>query len=93
MNAPRRAASVLFLLGSLVTPALTGAQKPIPVPETLLEREFVRTVRPFVEEYCAECHSSPDPEAQFDLTSFKSLSSVLEDFPHWTLLMERLTSS
>src|SRR3954471_24539045 len=90
MNAPSRAASVLFLLGTLMTPALTGAQKPVPVPESALEREFTRTVRPFVEEYCTECHSSPDPEAEFDLRSFKSLSSVLEDFPHWTLLMERL---
>jgi len=90
MNAPSRAASVLFLLGTLITPALTGAQKPSPVSEPVLEREFSRTVRPFVEEYCTECHSSPDPEAQFDLASFKSLSSVLEDFPHWTLLMDRL---
>ena len=56
----------------------------------MLEREFSQTVRPFVDEYCAECHSSPQPEAQFDLTSFTTLSSVLEDLPHWTLLMERL---
>ena len=56
----------------------------------MLEREFSQTVRPFVDEYCAECHSGPQPEAQFDLTSFATLSSVLEDLPHWTLLMERL---
>jgi Protein of unknown function (DUF1587)./Planctomycete cytochrome C. len=47
-------------------------------------------VRPFVNEYCAGCHSGAQPEAQFDLTSFATLSSVLEDLPHWTLLMERL---
>jgi hypothetical protein len=91
MNAPGRAASVLFLLGILITPARTGAQKPGPASAAVLEREFSQTVRPFVDEYCAECHSGPQPEAQLDLTSFARLSSVLEDLPHWTLLMERLT--
>src|SRR5687767_9567931 len=91
MNAPRRAALVSFLLGTLITPVLTGAQKPDPVrPEAALEREFSQTVRPFVDEYCAQCHSGAQPEAQLDLTSFETLASVLEDFPHWSLLMERL---
>ena len=91
MNAPSRVASVLFLLGALFTPARTGAQKPAPVSDAALEREFSQTVRPFVSAYCADCHSGPQPEAQLDLTSFAKLSSVLEDLPHWTLLMERLT--
>jgi len=91
MNAPSRVASVLFLLGALFTPARTGAQKPAAVSDPVLEREFSQTVRPFVNEYCADCHSGPRPEAQLDLTSFAKLSSVLEDLPHWTLLMERLT--
>jgi uncharacterized protein DUF1592/uncharacterized protein DUF1588/uncharacterized protein DUF1587/uncharacterized protein DUF1595/uncharacterized protein DUF1585 len=90
MNAPSRAASVLFLLGTLVTPALTGAQKPAPVSDSVLERQFSQTVRPFVEEFCAGCHSGAQPEAQFNLKSFTTLSSVLDDFSHWTLLMERL---
>jgi hypothetical protein len=90
MNAPSRVASVLVLLGTLFSPGLTGAQKPAPVSDSALEREFAKTVRPFVSEYCADCHSSPQPEAQLDLTSFAKLSSVLEDLPHWTLLMERL---
>jgi hypothetical protein len=72
------------------TPARTGAQKPAPVSDPVLEREFSQIVRPFVNEYCADCHSGPRPEAQLDLTSFAKLSSVLEDLPHWTLLMERL---
>src|SRR6187399_2443746 len=90
MNAPSRASSVLFLLGALITPVLTGAQKPAPASDLVLEREFAQTVRPFVNEYCAGCHGGPQPEAQFDLTSFATLSSVLQDLPHWTLLMERL---
>jgi hypothetical protein len=80
----------VLLLGALIAPVLTGAQKPAPASDRALEREFAQTVRPFVQEYCADCHSGPQPEAQLDLTSFAALSSVLEDLPHWTLLMERL---
>src|SRR4029453_9072716 len=88
MNAAGRVASVLLLLS--FTPARTGAQKAAPVSDPVLERDFSQTVRPFVNEYCAGCHSGPEPEAQLDLTSFARLSSVLEDLQHWTLLMERL---
>src|SRR4026209_145996 len=90
MNARSRVASVLFLLGMLSTSAPTRAQQPAPASDSALERECSQTVRPFVSEYCADCHSGPQPEAQLDLTSFPKLSSVLEDLPHWTLLMERL---
>src|SRR6188768_175808 len=88
MNAHRLAASAVFLLGTLVAPVLTGAQK----PDSRLAREFSQTVRPFVDEYCAECHGGSQAEAQFDLMSFTTLSSVLQDFSHWTLLMERLNN-
>src|SRR5687768_1560919 len=86
MNSHRLAASAVFLLGTLSAPVLTGAQK----PDSGLAREFSQTVRPFVDEYCAGCHGGPQAEAQFDLTSFTTLSSVLQDLSHWTLLMERL---
>jgi hypothetical protein len=103
MNFRRLAASALFLLGVVVfglpvdrmgaqsVPARTGAQKPASVQNSTLEREFSRTVRPFVDEYCTDCHGGPQPEAQFDLTAFTTLSSVLQDLSHWTLLMERLS--
>lgn len=90
MNPPSRVASVLFLLGIVLAPARTGAQKPAPVPDLGLERQFAQVVRPFINEYCAGCHGGAEPEAQFDLRAFATLSSVLADLPHWTLLMERL---
>jgi hypothetical protein len=98
MSVRRLAAPAVCLLGMLAFgvsldhtraqsgPALTGAPK----PDAGLAREFSQTVRPFVNEYCAGCHSGAQPEAQFDLTSFTTLSSVLQDLPHWTLVMERL---
>ncbi len=99
MRISSRAASVLILLGGLLMPARTGAQKASPVSapagarksDAVLEREFFQTVRPFVDDYCSLCHSGAKPEAQFDLTAFTTMASVLDDLPHWTLLMERLS--
>ena len=91
MKAPGVVQRRSVLAGTLITPAQTGAQKSTPVSDPVLEREFSpngASVRRRA--YCADCHSGPLPEAQLDLTSFAKLSSVLEDLPHWTLLMERL---
>ena len=89
-NLRRLVASAAFLLGTLVVPVLIRAQKPAPKPASAIEREFAKTIRPFVYEYCQECHSGTQPEAQFNLASFTTMASVLDDLPHWTLLMERL---
>src|SRR5438105_3139224 len=61
-------------------------------PSSLLEQQFEHTVRPFVMKYCAACHSGQAAAAQFDLKSYTSMDTVTADFPHWTLLMERLVA-
>ncbi len=77
-----------FLLVTLVIGAMpaTGAAPPT------LDLQFDQTVRPFVAKYCAGCHSGRTPAAQFDLKSYTSMDMVTEDFPRWTLVMERLTA-
>ena len=85
MHPLRRAANLLFATTILSISAF-GAEVANPV----LERGFTQTVRPFVNEYCVGCHSGTTPAAQLDLKSFTSLSSVVQDLPHWILLMERL---
>lgn len=57
-----------------------------------LDRQFEQTVRPFVTKYCYGCHSGRMPAAQFDLKSYTSVDLVTADFPHWMLLMQRLTA-
>ena len=85
INPRRRAAKLLFWTGTLATP-MFGAG----VANPALERGFTQNVRPFVDQYCVACHSGATPAAQLDLGSFKTISSVAADLPHWTLLMERL---
>ena len=60
--------------------------------DTELDRRFAQTVRPFVNQYCKGCHSGASAAAQLDLTTFTDTASVLQDFPHWTLLLERLSA-
>src|SRR5450432_1946248 len=79
------AARMLLLTGILATP-ICGAK----VDNAVLERGFTQTVRPFINQYCVGCHRGTTSAAQLDLKSFTTLSAVVQDLSHWTLLMERL---
>ena len=81
-------AILLLGTGSISTPAMFADE----ASNAELDRRFTQTVRPFVNRYCKVCHSGPSPAAQLDLTTFTDTASVLQDFPHWTLLLERLTA-
>ena len=53
-------------------------------------RQFATTVQPFLQKHCLGCHSGKTPAAQFDLSDYKTLASVTQEFPRWALVMERL---
>jgi hypothetical protein len=57
---------------------------------TQFDREFQQNVRPFVTRHCAGCHSGASAAAQLDLKKFTTVDAVVNDFPHWVLVMERL---
>jgi hypothetical protein len=57
-----------------------------------LGRQFTKIVRPFVTEYCTACHSGRTPAAQFDLTAYSSVETVVRDYPRWTLVDDKLTA-
>ena len=77
----RRLTSLVLTLA-----AISACQAATPA----LERQFEKTVRPFVATYCARCHSGPSPAAQFDLKSYTALGMVTRDFPRWALVGHRL---
>jgi len=76
----------LLIAGTISLASLLAAEAPNPA----LERGFTQNVRPFLAEYCVGCHSGGTPAAQLDLKSFTTVSSVVQDFGHWNLLMERI---
>jgi uncharacterized protein DUF1587 len=57
-----------------------------------LDRQFEQTVRPFVTKYCIGCHSGQTPAAQFDLKAYNTMEMVTRDYPHWALVLERLSA-
>ncbi len=55
-----------------------------------LERQFARTVRPFLETYCISCHGHQQPAAQMDLSGFTTMAALLHDSRRWSQMLERL---
>ncbi len=55
-----------------------------------LEGEFTRTVRPFLETYCINCHGQQGPAAQMDLSGFTTMAALMQDGRRWSQMLERL---
>jgi len=73
-------------LGIVVVSAIPAAEAPNPV----LERQFTETVSPFVTQYCTVCHGGEKPASQFNLQVYSTMKTVVEDHPHWALVLGRL---
>ncbi|HYP14199.1 MAG TPA: DUF1592 domain-containing protein [Bryobacteraceae bacterium] len=76
---------LLVIIASAALPAVAA-------PKPNLDKQFEQTVQPFVNKYCAGCHSGKTPAAQFDLKAYTNLQTVTKDYPRWALVMERLTA-
>jgi hypothetical protein len=58
-----------------------------------LAKRFDLKVKPFVQEYCTDCHDSETKKADFDITPYTNMVSVGRDFGHWQLVLERLQAA
>ena len=56
------------------------------------DREFDSTVRPFLAAYCTGCHSGSKAMAQLDLQRFTTVASIVEDHPHWSTVLQKLSA-
>jgi hypothetical protein len=59
-------------------------------PNAVLEGQFTETVSPFVAQYCVVCHGGETPASQFNIAVYSSFETVVEDHPHWALILGRL---
>ncbi len=57
-----------------------------------LEQRLNSTVKPYLQAYCVSCHGQVQPQAQLDLSGYGSLASVVRDYAHWGLVLEKLHS-
>lgn len=58
---------------------------------TNYETSFTNTVRPFLENYCEDCHSGPSPKGELDLSIYSSTATVVRDYSRWTIALEKLS--
>ena len=58
-----------------------------------LDRRFQRTVRPFLENYCYECHNKEKRKGKLDLTVYSTTELVAQDSRIWEGLLERLKTN
>lgn len=68
---------------SLTPPILAATPDP-------LDRTFASTVRPFIGTYCLECHGADKPKADFDLSPFTTVASVIADDARWAMVLDQL---
>jgi hypothetical protein len=80
-------ATPLVILAWVAVPATRSA-----TPDAGLDRQFAQTVRPFLATYCTGCHSGATPAAGFDLQQFSNVEAVVRDYPHWELVLEKLSA-
>ena len=84
---PKRRQSLVLILTVLAPfSALQGQSD----PHAQLEDDFVRSVRPFLETYCINCHGRQQPAAQLDLSRFTTMAVLVEDGRRWSQMLERL---
>ena len=84
------ASTLVFLAVLLGAGGSRAATSGSTAPE--LEQRFVGTVRPFMQTYCVSCHGKDKPQAQLDLTAYANMASVVRDYPHWSLVLEKLAA-
>ena len=87
---PRSALAVTLLLifSSSPFPSVRAADN-----NTNLDRKFTQKVKPFLNRYCIGCHGGATPASMFDLRPYSTMASVIEDYPHWALILGRLTAN
>ena len=86
---PRRSLLIFPLaLACFVAPAMNAAQ----APNADAEREYSATVQPFLNAYCASCHTGEKAAAQLDLRQYSSPASVVQDFAKWDRVREKLAA-
>src|SRR5258708_5049706 len=71
---------------------LAFAAQTLARPRPDLDKEFTGTIRPFMQAFCTSCHGKDKPQAQFDLTAYGSVESVVRDYPHWSRVLDKLAA-
>ncbi len=78
----RRVAPALFIVSLLLGLRCSASETD--------QSTFHETVKPFLQAYCVDCHSGDTTEGDLNLASYSNLDSVIADFRHWNVVLQRL---
>ena len=78
--------------GAVVVLSGSSGAAPADTTRADLEKRFAVTVKPFLTTYCLACHGKDKPAAQFDLSAYGTVASVVKDDAHWALTMGRIAA-
>ena len=78
------------ILGALVGASCAAAARGEDPALPELEKSYSGAIRPLVEKYCLDCHSTEDRKGELDLERFGSASEVLEHPKVWLRVVEQL---
>jgi hypothetical protein len=83
----RRTLLGVFAGAALVAIASPGTGQP---PPRDLASDFTKQVRPLLQKYCLECHSTKTHKGDLDLERFTSLASVRKDVHAWQQVADQV---
>jgi hypothetical protein len=81
--------TLLFMVAGAALVALASPGTGQPPPRDL-ESEFPKHVRPLLQKYCLECHSTKVHKGDLDLERFTSLETVRKDLHAWQQVADQL---
>lgn len=84
---PSLCARYLLILVAIATPAVACGED---AGRAELDARFARTIQPFLATYCVGCHGKEKPEAELDLSGYRSMGTLLEDGRRWSQMLERI---
>jgi len=86
------ALSVIVVIEFGIARGVVAQQPPVEAespPQSIEEDDrFSRVVRPFVENYCLDCHSGEDGEGGVDLDRFYTVGEAAEELELWSKVRE-----
>jgi hypothetical protein len=83
--ATRPVLAISFLLLALALSAISNGEEK---PATISQDEFATTIRPLIQKYCLECHSTKVHKSGLDLERFATLDSIRKDLKPWPQVLE-----
>src|SRR4030095_4146509 len=83
-----RVATLFLMFGFLAVVPLRSADS----TDGAVQREFEKTIRPFLTTYCLRCHGTNAPAETCDMPPYSTIEAVVDDFARWRLMSERLSA-